>query len=147
MLLFNVVVFAVSGVLGQFFLLQTLQRLSEAQSRADTFIDPSPSEEAVQVSPAAIAAFDRQVLSRHLKTVFRLWLVVFGLVGAQMGWILRPFVGNPTLPVQFFREDRFIWYSRHHHASSSYVSGSPHEAPGPLEAHARARVPVRPRGR
>ena len=29
---------------------------------------------------------------------------VFALVGAQMGWVLRPFIGAPNAPVTFFRE-------------------------------------------
>ena len=28
-------------------------------------------------------------------------MVVFGLVGAQMGWVLRPFIGNPNQPFQW----------------------------------------------
>ena len=31
------------------------------------------------------------------------WMVTHGIVGAQMSWVLRPFVGNPTLPVRVFR--------------------------------------------
>jgi hypothetical protein len=26
-------------------------------------------------------------------------------VGIQMGWLLRPFVGDPRSPTRFFRED------------------------------------------
>jgi hypothetical protein len=32
------------------------------------------------------------------------WLVIYVFVGIQMGWVLRPFVGDPNAPVQFFRE-------------------------------------------
>lgn len=46
---------------------------------------------------------DGHVLSSHVRTVFRVWIVVFGLVGAQMGWVLRPFIGNPDLPFSWFR--------------------------------------------
>ncbi|MHC4862420.1 MAG: hypothetical protein ACYTDY_20295 [Planctomycetota bacterium] len=28
---------------------------------------------------------------------------MYGIVGAQMGWILRPFIGSPHLPFQVFR--------------------------------------------
>jgi hypothetical protein len=38
------------------------------------------------------------------RAVLKIWLVVFGVVGAQMGWILRPFVGSPSAPFQLFRE-------------------------------------------
>ena len=35
--------------------------------------------------------------------VFRGWLLVYGVVGAQMGWVLRPFIGTPDLPFTWFR--------------------------------------------
>jgi hypothetical protein len=35
--------------------------------------------------------------------VFGCWLVLFGLVGAQMGWVLRPFIGAPSLPFEWLR--------------------------------------------
>jgi hypothetical protein len=41
---------------------------------------------------------------RH-RVLLRVWLVVFAFVGIQMGWLLRPFIGNPGEPVRFLRED------------------------------------------
>ncbi len=40
--------------------------------------------------------------ARH-RLLLRAWLVIYIFVGIQMGWVLRPFVGNPDEPVQFFR--------------------------------------------
>jgi hypothetical protein len=37
------------------------------------------------------------------KTIFFAWAIIYGAVGAQMGWILRPFVGAPDLPFELFR--------------------------------------------
>ena len=37
------------------------------------------------------------------QTVFRVWIVIYAVVGAQMAWILRPFIGTPDLPFQLFR--------------------------------------------
>lgn len=31
------------------------------------------------------------------------WMLTFGLVGAQMGWMLRPFIGDPDEPFRVFR--------------------------------------------
>ena len=31
------------------------------------------------------------------------WLVLFAFVGIRLGWVLRPFVGSPGAPTQFFR--------------------------------------------
>ncbi len=31
------------------------------------------------------------------------WLLIYSFIGIQMGWLLRPFIGAPEEPVQFFR--------------------------------------------
>ena len=33
------------------------------------------------------------------------WLVIYIFVGIQMAWILRPFVGDPGVPIEFFRRE------------------------------------------
>jgi hypothetical protein len=35
------------------------------------------------------------------------WLGLFSFVGIQMGWMLRPFIGDPTMPISFFRAEPF----------------------------------------
>jgi hypothetical protein len=32
-------------------------------------------------------------------------MVLYIFVGIQMGWVLRPFIGDPMEPVQFFRDE------------------------------------------
>ncbi len=115
MVLFNVVVFAVSGILGLTFLLQTLHRLNVAdiqrpQPTAIVTETWEPAESADGLEPersreviGPLEPLENRVLSGQVKTVFRLWVIVFGLVGAQMGWVLRPFIGNPDMPFTFFR--------------------------------------------
>jgi hypothetical protein len=103
MLLFNVVVFAIAGLFGLRFLLQTLHRLNVAVGTPSPTA-PATSEtwaEAERSGPLEPVR-DRAVAD-NVKLVFRLWVVVFGLVGAQMGWVLRPFIGNPALPFTWFR--------------------------------------------
>ena len=39
------------------------------------------------------------------RRLLKLWLVLYSFVGIQMGWILRPFVGEPSEPTQFFRAE------------------------------------------
>jgi hypothetical protein len=101
MVLFNVVVFGVSGVLGLTFLLQTLHRLSVAGTLLLTVAREEPQEAPEPAGP--LDPLQNRVLGGHVKTVFRLWVIVFGLVGAQMGWVLRPFIGNPNIPFTWFR--------------------------------------------
>src|SRR4051812_29299027 len=40
---------------------------------------------------------------RH-RLLVRAWLMVYAFIGIQMGWILRPFIGDPLSPTRFFRE-------------------------------------------
>lgn len=35
--------------------------------------------------------------------ILTVWIVVFGVVGVQMGWVMRPFVGAPDQPFAIFR--------------------------------------------
>jgi hypothetical protein len=107
MVLVNVVVFGVSGALGLSFLLQTLHRLSVAPILPAEIPNPyDPSEgtpDGPTRAPGALDPIEGQVLGSHVKTVFRCWVVLFGLVGAQMGWVLRPFIGDPNLPFEWIR--------------------------------------------
>ncbi|WP_165227131.1 hypothetical protein [Aquisphaera insulae] len=41
---------------------------------------------------------------RH-RWLLRAWILIYVFVGIQMGWVLRPFIGDPLSPVQFFRQD------------------------------------------
>lgn len=112
MQLLNVVAFSLAGFLGTAFLLQTLHRLSllgpdapavEPHEVAGESGEGAPGVELLQRPPGALEPVDARVLSKHVKLVFRCWIVLFGLVGAQMGWVLRPFIGSPTQPFTWFR--------------------------------------------
>ena len=48
----------------------------------------------------------RQLIARNPKhrMLLRIWLILFAFVGIQMGWVLRPFIGAPEQPTQFFRQ-------------------------------------------
>jgi hypothetical protein len=42
---------------------------------------------------------------RAARSALFCWLAGNLLLGSQLAWILRPYIGSPNLPVQFFRED------------------------------------------
>ncbi|XAM01137.1 hypothetical protein OT109_07070 [Phycisphaeraceae bacterium D3-23] len=52
-----------------------------------------------------LTALDRYtpVTPGKAKAVFRVWVVVYAIVGAQMGWVLRPFIGAPGVDFEWFR--------------------------------------------
>jgi hypothetical protein len=130
MVMLNVLTFALSGVLGFAFLLQTLNRLDMTQRKfsrppplsaaggaaptptGDTGADAEELITAEQVEfikaesveePGALDRVGESVLRKQVRTVFTCWVVVFGLVGAQMSWVLRPFIGAPHVPFHWFR--------------------------------------------
>ncbi|MCA9184848.1 MAG: hypothetical protein R3E01_27980 [Pirellulaceae bacterium] len=116
--LFNVLIFCVSGFLGLLFLIQTLNRMSVRRGLRTTDEVPAvavPSvgessgdgpvgdgDELDDVGPLDLTG--QHILSANVRTVFASWMVVFALVGAQMGWVLRPFIGDPNQPFALFRE-------------------------------------------
>ncbi len=111
-LLLNVVMYSVAGVLGLGFLRQTLHRLTSFEMPRELAVDRAAvgagdsADEVVLVEtePSALDMPSGQAFGRHTRLVFGCWMIVFALVGAQMGWVLRPFVGSPGLPFTWFRE-------------------------------------------
>jgi hypothetical protein len=107
MQLLNVTVCTISGILGLAFLMRTLNRLIISQLPAESTIS-SPAPQPVMTPGAAGIAMagplDRIApTDRKAKSIFRVWTLVFALVGAQMSWVLRPFIGSPNLPFEWFR--------------------------------------------
>ncbi len=41
--------------------------------------------------------------ARRLRLPLSLYLLVFGCVGSQLAWVLRPFIGSPSLGFELFR--------------------------------------------
>jgi hypothetical protein len=131
--LLNVIVCAVSGFLGLSFMMQTLNRLSIAASRvearpleeikspiqaAQTPGQPGSEGELANVMlaeepfstlasprrlPGPLEALPGHFLGAHVRKVFAIWIMVFGVVGAQMSWLLRPFIGDPDAQFAWFR--------------------------------------------
>lgn len=67
-LLLNVVIFALTGILGVSFLYQVMKPVADTDTA-----------QGVQVRT----------------NILRFWLVLYGFVGSQLGWTLRPFFGSP----------------------------------------------------
>lgn len=118
MILLNVVLLAVGGCIGLGFLLRTLRRLAIAGSMDDLPPPPVPPQpESEQAGPlgtqsASASEYAQAVAQRQTiiqeritaaNTIFRIWVVLYGLVGMQMGWILRPFIGHPDMPFELVR--------------------------------------------
>jgi hypothetical protein len=120
MILLNVIFLALSGLVGLSFLLGVLRRTAHWQAESAQPPRPTspPQQPAEPASLASYAISEEQPPPRPIsrtpardddslgnaRLIFQIWVLIYGLVGAQMGWLLRPFVGHPDMPFQWFRE-------------------------------------------
>ena len=102
MTLLNVLVFSIGGILGLKFLLQTLHRLNVVSQEQPVFLTDNPGAGKSTLA-GALDKVEGFTLGRQVRVVFRCWVVVFALVGAQMSWVLRPFIGDPHRDFEWFR--------------------------------------------
>lgn len=127
MVLLNVVLLGVAGLIGLRFLRRLLRSLlpvwvdtrtgiADAPVVATSTSEASAAEPAAPNSPVAVTTAASQTLpairwsadndaaggaaARH---IFRVWLALFALVGVQMSWLLRPFIGRPGAEFTWFR--------------------------------------------
>lgn len=113
MKLLNVAVCAVGGCLGLAFLLRTMHRIVLVQEAEDAggsggSSDPAAPAEVAEGKADASGTVSTLAAVKHpgerrARSVFTLWLFVFALVGAQMAWVLRPFIGDPERPFEWLR--------------------------------------------
>lgn len=80
--LLNVGILAITGLIGVKFLYQGMQLLSKE---------------------------DEEGLKTRM-SILRFWLFLYGFVGTQLAWTLRPFFGRPNSPFELFREMQGNFY-------------------------------------
>ncbi len=128
MIVLNVGFFAVAGLVGLGFLRNALDSVFEPEAEAPDPSQASPSKPGGPANapghdadpdahaswagleaahhPSRFAHRPRRLGRPAARRVFTFWTLVYGVVGAQMGWVLRPFIGSPELPFVLFRADR-----------------------------------------
>lgn len=105
MVLLNVAIFAIAGFVGLAFLRRALDGVFGMAPQPEPVVEPA-AEGAGEIEAAEErlrAQLRRRPEPPRSKRVFRIWLFIYAVVGAQMSWILRPFIGNPSMPFQWFR--------------------------------------------
>lgn len=101
MKLLNYAFFAVTGSIGLTTLVAMLNRIESAPAPA-----PAPVATPVEggTPPAAPALpVAEPVEDARGTAVFRVWVLLYIFVGAQMGWVLRPFIGDPKQSFEWVR--------------------------------------------
>ncbi|MEX2218459.1 MAG: hypothetical protein WD749_06820 [Phycisphaerales bacterium] len=100
MIVLNAALLGIAGMVGLWFLLQTLRRLTQVA------VLDSADEAAAEAGAPPIEGEARAEKVTTANTIFSIWVIIYALVGAQMGWLLRPFIGHPNLPFEWIRGTR-----------------------------------------
>lgn len=128
MVVLTVVVFGFGGIVGLVFLLRALRGVlmrstgepaaapaapAVREDEPQRLEVPDADMDADAPAPApAPAPLDDLTRNERIATVlFRIWVVVYGLVGAQMAWVLRPFIGDPNAAFTWFRPRESNFFS------------------------------------
>lgn len=90
--LLNVAILTLTGSIGLHFMVQGIRSLNVTTQSEVTLASalefvPTPTRMAQPVS----------------MTLLNIWLLLYGFVGTQLGWTLRPFFGDPDRPFILFR--------------------------------------------
>lgn len=150
--LLNVVIFGITGIFGVKFLYEGMQLLSEDDHNRGIKLLPEPEkvtgenqdksqevenqdmqfiyEQEVSLfpkqptnKPKNIAVKNEDVGKKTRTTILRSWLFLYGFVGVQLGWFLRPFFGSPGTDFQLFRSIQGNFYLDVLHAISQVLGG------------------------
>jgi len=84
-----------------------MHRVPTAENKGG-YVAPPPTVEQLREMAARRASLERdQAIARRRTTadlILLIWIAIYALVGSQMGWVLRPFIGSPDAPFTWFRE-------------------------------------------
>lgn len=108
LLLMNVAIFAVGGLLGLMVLRRATREmfLPAGQPRPVEPVAPSqevPAEPSPSAERLPTSLRHANLAAEQARRLLGVWCVVYGIVGAQMGWLLRPFLGSPAAEFEWFR--------------------------------------------
>jgi hypothetical protein len=103
MVVLNVVLLSIAGIMGLAFLRRTLAQVvaTPIPSTPPPVAAEVAADETAPQSPASKSP--QSDSSGGTLLIFRVWTVIYALVGMQMGWLLRPFIGHPDAGFSLFR--------------------------------------------
>ena len=98
MVLLNVALLGIAGFVSLGFLMRALSAVARDPRFAPPPPPPSPYPPTQPMIPQTTPRTEGSAVG-----IFWVWIITYGIVGAQMGWILRPFIGSPNAPFELFR--------------------------------------------
>ena len=90
----TVAVCMLGGILGLFFMRRTLKELKPEETMKRTSED---------ISQETLEDITKEIKQYVPRMIFGIWMVAFALVGMQMSWLMRPFIGRAGEEFTWFR--------------------------------------------
>jgi hypothetical protein len=110
-LLLNVAIFTLTGIIGVSFLYQVMKPTADI-CKSQSFANSSTDEGFLVNSTEQNFTISSTEQSVKVRTnILRFWLVLYGFVGTQLGWTLRPFFGSPGQQFELFRAREGSFFS------------------------------------
>jgi len=100
MVLLNVGFLGCAGIVGCVCLSRALSRVLAGNPRTGPAAGIGDQADSLSAEPAPEGA---EGAADPAAWIFQSWILVYGVVGAQMAWVLRPFIGTPDEPFTLFR--------------------------------------------
>lgn len=110
MVLLNVALLGLAGLVGSASLFRMLSRAEEAAEHGTGRAQSPTHSEPTETHPQAPAPDQERALPQPgrrrdvANQTLMLWVVIFGTIGLQMAWVLRPFIGGPNSAFVLFRD-------------------------------------------
>jgi hypothetical protein len=113
-LLMNVAIFAITGIVGIRLFYAGMRSMAQQSTLPvkDAIVYQSGESVDDFASDRAIVPRREEELQNTRKKLLQFWLLLYALVGSQLGWTLRPFFGAPGEPFQLFRNIEGNFYSQ-----------------------------------
>jgi hypothetical protein len=123
MVLLNCAFFALSGAISLAVLSRALHAVYDTPYLPPSAPPPPADTETAGDEIAHPRWSERQRVAARPRRVFLAWFAIYGLVGSQMGWILRPFIGAPGLEFQLFRVREGSFFEAFFEALAKFLMG------------------------
>lgn len=99
-ILLNLIVLILTGIIGIKFFYRSMLSLIEQEEKYE--------QEAKLLTSKDNLVEVKLLRNRH--KLIKAWLFLYGIVGSQLGWTLRPFFGYPEIPFTLFRKIESNFY-------------------------------------
>lgn len=114
--LLNVAILTLTGVVGLSFLRNGMRRMNALNAPVE--LAPAAAAE----ETGAVPPQPRQSEQPVNMSLLNLWVVLYGFVGTQLAWTLRPFFGDPGKAFEIFRNIEGNFYVNILHSIASALS-------------------------